>query len=343
MARQGGLRQERVNLGGVFANFGSFGNSLRGVSQPFINLATTINQRAGDTVWREPWIEICMDIEFARTFLAVAASGNFSSAALRLHVTQSTVSARIQALESRLGVLLFRRGKGGADLTQAGHRFLRHANSLVRTLEQARHDVGLPAGFRGSLTLRGRIALWDSFLPQWVAHMRAAYPDISLRLEVGFEDDIKQGLLQGMVDIGVMYTPEARPGLGIERLFDEVLVLVSTEPARAWPDPGYIHMDWGPEFQAQFTMAFPEIPPPAVTANIGWLVMQQILHCGGSGYFPWRITRELIEQGQLWRVEGSPAFTMPAYVGYSLHHDVDILDEALISLRSLAKKIVSGR
>lgn len=180
-------------------------------------------------------------------------------------------------------------------------------------------------------------------MPQWVAHMRAAYPDISLRLEVGFEDDIKQGLLQGMVDIGVMYTPEARPGLGIERLFDEVLVLVSTEPARAWPDPGYIHMDWGPEFQAQFTMAFPEIPPPAVTANIGWLVMQQILHCGGSGYFPWRITRELIEQGQLWRVEGSPAFTMPAYVGYSLHHDVDILDEALISLRSLAKKIVSGR
>lgn len=284
-----------------------------------------------------------MDIEFARTFLAVASSGNFSAAALRLHVTQSTVSARIQALEDRLGAVLFRRGKSGAELTQAGHRFLRHAETLVRTLEQARHDVGLPAGFRGALTLRGRIALWDGFLPEWVAQMRATHPDISLQLEVGFEEDIMQALLQGIVDVGVLYTPETRPGLGIERLFDEVLVLVASEPKRAWPDPGYIHMDWGPEFRAQFTTSFPEIPPPAVTANIGWLVMQQILHCGGSGYFPWRITKDLVRQGQLWRVESSPNFTLPAYLVYPLNRREDILEEALTTLRVLARKVASAQ
>lgn len=283
-----------------------------------------------------------MDIEFARTFLAVAATGNFSAASQRLHVTQSTVSARIQTLEDRLGTALFRRGKSGAELTQAGHRFLRHANTLVRTLEQARHDVGLPAGFRGSLALRGRIALWDSFLPEWVAHMRSAHPDISLRVEVGFEDDIMQGLMQGIVDVGVVYTPEARPGLGIERLFDEVLVLVASEPNRPWPDSGYIHMDWGQEFQAQFTTSFPDIPPPAVTANIGWLVMQQILYCGGSGYFPWRITHELVEQGKLWRVEGSPSFTLPAYVVYPLNRKEYVLDEALATLRILSRAVASG-
>lgn len=279
-----------------------------------------------------------MDIELARTFLAVVAAGNFVGAAQRLHVTQSTVSARIQALESQLGPALFRRGRGGAELTQAGRRFLRHAKTLVQTLEQARHDVGLPAGFRGSLALRGRIALWDGFLPQWVGRMRETHPDISLRLEVGFEEDIMQGLVQGMVDVGVMYTPESRPGLGVERLFEEVLVLVSTEPAREWPDQGYIHMDWGPEFHAQFTTRYPEMPPPAITANIGWLVMQQILHCGGSGYFPIRTTRDLIEQGQLWQVEQSPSFSLPAYMVFPLDRQEDMLLSALNSLRSLASE-----
>lgn len=277
-----------------------------------------------------------MDTEFARTFLAVAAAGNFVGAAQRLHVTQSTVSARIQALESQLGASLFRRGRGGAELTPAGRRFLRHAKTLVQTLEQAKHDVGLPAGFRGSLTLSGRIALWDGFLPRWVAKMRQAHPDISLRLEVGFEEGIMQGLVQGTVDIGVMYTPESRPGLGIERLFEEVLVLVASEPDRSWPDKGYIHMDWGPEFHAQFTTSFPEMEPPAITANIGWLVMQQILHCGGSGYFPLRMTRELIEQGQLWRVKNSPSFVLPAYMVYPLDRQEDILLSAQDGLRELA-------
>ena len=60
------------------------------------------------------------------------------------------------------------------------------------------------------LTLSGRIALWEGFLPHWVDWMRKAAPDVSLRLEIGFEPDIMQGLIEGTVDIGVMYTPEAR-------------------------------------------------------------------------------------------------------------------------------------
>ena len=47
-----------------------------------------------------------MDIEQARTFLAIAAHGSFLEAAGRLHVTQSTVSARIQHLEADLGARL---------------------------------------------------------------------------------------------------------------------------------------------------------------------------------------------------------------------------------------------
>ena len=276
-----------------------------------------------------------MDIEFARTFLAVAAAGNFVGAAARLHVTQSTVSARIQALETRLGATLFRRGRGGAELTPAGRRFLRHAKTLVRTLEQARHEVGLPSGYSGGLTLRGRIALWEDFLPAWVTWMRAEAPDISLRLEIGFEADIMQGLVQGEIDVGVMYTPETRPGLALERLFDESLVLVTSDPARPWPDPRYVHVDWGPEFHAQFGARFPEMDTSALTANIGWLGLRILEHDGGSGYFPARMVRDSLEVGRLWRVEESPLIALPAYMVYPLDRDEPALAAAVRGLRRL--------
>ncbi len=76
-----------------------------------------------------------MDTELARTFLTVITSGSFNAASQRLHVTQSTVSTRIQRLESALGVELFIRDKAGTVLTPAGRQFQRHAALLTRTVE----------------------------------------------------------------------------------------------------------------------------------------------------------------------------------------------------------------
>ena len=89
-----------------------------------------------------------MDIEQARTFLAITAHGSFLEASRQLHLTQSTVSARIQRLEEELGTRLFIRNRSGASLTPSGQRFLEHAKRLVLTAEQARHSS--PAATRTS-------------------------------------------------------------------------------------------------------------------------------------------------------------------------------------------------
>jgi len=171
-----------------------------------------------------------MDIDQIRTFLGVVANGSFLEAANRLHVTQSTVSTRIQRLESYLGVTLFVRNRSGAALTLPGQRFLRHAKSLLLTLEQARHDIGLPSRYRASITVGARIALWEELLPRWVGAMRKQAPDISIRSEIGFEEDLMRALVEGRMDVGMMYTPQHSPGLQIEHLFDETLVLLTTDP-----------------------------------------------------------------------------------------------------------------
>ena len=214
-----------------------------------------------------------MDTELARTFLAVVAGGNFITAAERLHVTQSTVSARIHALEQQLGCTLFVRNKAGAALTAAGRQFQKHAGILVRTVEHARHDVGVPRGFRAAITIGGRFGLWEQLLLKWLPQMCAAAPDISLRAEIGMEPDLMQGLVEGRLDIGVMYTPQSRPGLTVEMLFEETLALVSTRSAGGGsarpgePAHGYVYVDWGPEFYARHSTHFPDFIGPALTAS----------------------------------------------------------------------------
>jgi DNA-binding transcriptional LysR family regulator len=288
-----------------------------------------------------------MDTELARTFLAVVASGNFISAAERLHVTQSTVSARIHALEQQLGCTLFVRNKAGTTLTPAGRQFQKHAGILVRTVEHARHDVGVPRGFRAALTIGGRFGLWEHLLLKWLPAMRTTAPDISLRAEIGMEPELMQGLVEGRLDIGVMYTPQSRPGLKVELLLEETLILVSTAPdgtdsagtsslRPGEPAHGYVYIDWGPEFYARHSALFPDFIGPALSANIGWLGLQHILETGGSGYFPLRLARPYLGDGSLTRLARAPEFSLPAYMVYASEGRADFLDDALDAIRRVA-------
>lgn len=275
-----------------------------------------------------------MDTEFARTFLAVAASGTFIGAAERLHVTQSTVSARIRALEQHLGCRLFERSKAGASLTETGRRFHKHAALLVRTVEHAQHDVGLPRGFRASVVIGARIGLWDGLLVEWLARLRTTMPDISFHAEIGFEADLMQGLIDGRIDVGVMYTPQRRPRLELRPLLNERLVLVASTAPKGRDAP-YIYVDWGPEFYAQHSASYPEMAGPAVSVNIGWLGLRYLLDHGGSGYFPLRLVRRLLSAGILVRVADAPEFDMPAWLICSEDRNRRLLDPMIKQLEAL--------
>ena len=277
-----------------------------------------------------------MDMDQIRTFLGVAANGSFLEAANRLHVTQSTVSTRIQRLEAYLGVTLFVRNRSGAVLTLPGQRFLRHAKSLLLTLELARHDIGLPSRFRASITVGARIALWEELLPRWIGAMRKQAPDISIRSEIGFEEDLMRGLIEGRLDVGMMYTPQHNPGLQIEHLFDETLALLATCPDRPWPNDDYIYVDWGPAFYALHSSSYPDLERPPQWVNIGWLGVQLIISNGGSCFLPMRLAEPLIQAKKLFHVPGSPKFRLPAYMVFPRDSDSIVLQQVLDSLRSLA-------
>lgn len=280
-----------------------------------------------------------MDIEQARTFLAIAAHGSFLEAARHLHLTQSTVSARIQRLEQELGARLFVRNRSGASLTSSGRRFQEHAKRLVLTEEQARHDIGLPSRYRATVRIGARIALWEGYLPQWVGWMRRVAKDVAIRSEIGFEEDLMRRLIEGMLDIGLMYTPSHSPGLVVEHLFDERLVLVSSRSDDTAPGEDYIYVDWGPGFYAQHAQSYPDLERPPQIVNIGWLGVQIILSNGGSCFLPARMAEPFIASGRLHIVTGSPEFAHPAYMIYAREADSTVLDQARQGLRQMARSL----
>jgi DNA-binding transcriptional LysR family regulator len=278
-----------------------------------------------------------MDTELARTFLVVVATGSFVAASQRLHVTQSTVSTRIQRLEETLGVELFVRNKAGTTLTPAGQQFQRHAALLTRTVEQARHEVGIVSGFRATLTIGSRIGLSEDLLLRWLPIFASLAPDVAVRAQIGFEEDLMQSLIDGRSDVCLMYTPQARPGLTIELLLEEQLVMASTRADSSLDlASDYIYVDWGAEFFAHHSLAFPNFVGAPLTVNIGWLGLQRLLMNGGTGYFPARMLREHEVTGKVHRVVGAPEFRLPAYMCFPTKMESGPFSLALDTMRRVA-------
>jgi len=279
-----------------------------------------------------------MNIDLARTFLEIVETGNFNKAAERLDVTQSTVSMRVRALEDELGRPLFVRSKTGIALTAAGHQFRRYAASLVRVWQQACQELALPPGFSTVLAIGGQFSLWDRLLLTWIPWMREAMPEVAIRAEVGLSDGLVRQLAEGLLDIGVMYSPQSRPGMTIEKLLEERLVMVSTRRDGAGAaDPGYVFVDWGAEFRQAHGQAFPDLPTPAVSVGLGALGLRHILANGGCGYLPMRVVCGYLAEGRLSVVPDAPEFRRPAFMVYTTDGPPSAgLDTALRGLRHVA-------
>lgn len=280
-----------------------------------------------------------MDVEQARTFLTIVSTGSFVAAAGRLNVTQSTVSARIKALEQFIDARLFVRNKGGTTLTHAGRQFQKHAALIVRAAEQARQDVGTPRDYRGVLRIGGQAGLWNRLLHNWLAWMRRNAPDVAIRAQLGTPREMTDQLVVGALDIGVMYTPHGRPGLEIEVMLEDRLVLCATDAAHAdVRSPAYVFVDWGREFRTAHSVRFPDYTGAALTVSLGTLGFQHILECGGSGYFPERLARPYLQSGHLIAVDSAPSFSLPIYVVHARDADPTLLAPALRGLRAIGQE-----
>ncbi|MEZ5899762.1 MAG: LysR family transcriptional regulator [Hyphomicrobium sp.] len=280
-----------------------------------------------------------MDVSLARTFLMVAETGSFIDAARKMNVTQSTVSARIKGLEDMLGRPLFERSKAGAELTGAGELFQKHALAMVRVWQQAQLQVSLADTHRDHLSMGAPLSLWSSFLLKWASGLRLTMPDVAISATAGASSVLTQRLIEGTLDVAVLYRPSVPPGLTIEHLFDEEFVLVTSAKQGGRRQPAdYVLIDWCAEFMQDHAGAFPEHANPAVTLDLGPMSLDYILANECQAYFPARMVRPLVSRGRLRQPKRGRKFVYPVCMVYPETRNEEAYETILDGIRAEAAR-----
>jgi DNA-binding transcriptional LysR family regulator len=166
----------------------------------------------------------------------VVACGGFAAAELELNINRSTISRHIKDLETRLGVTLCRRGRGGFALTAEGEEVHRSALKIMAAMEDFQHEVDdLHKQLSGTLA----IAIFDKTatnpncrIPQALARFDEVAPEVRPELHVAPINAIERGVMEGRFQIGVI--PDHRPSSSLDYipLFSEQMYLYcgSTHP-----------------------------------------------------------------------------------------------------------------
>ncbi len=179
-----------------------------------------------------------MDLRQLQYFVRVAEMGSFTRAAIALDVAQPALSRQVRLLEVELHQSLLVRNGRGALPTEAGKLLLEHGRGILHQVERAREELGR---VRGSLA--GRVAIG---LPPTLARVltvpltrafRQQLPDARLSISEGLSTVMQEWLLNGRLDIALLYNAQPAAGIEVFPLLSEELVLVRARPPGLLEDP----------------------------------------------------------------------------------------------------------
>ncbi|CCK77290.1 Transcriptional regulator, LysR family [Oleispira antarctica RB-8] len=276
-----------------------------------------------------------MDIQLAKTFLEIMSAGSFQEAAKRLHVTQTTVTARVKSLEESLGCRLFIRNRAGASLTQEGERFVEHAKNLVFTWQRAKLDLSKPSEAAPGLVVGVENSLWNPLLVETINQLLVEKQNIVFDARIEEESLLIKQLDQGLLDAVLVHKPHYRSNLVVELLMEEKLIHVRSTKE---PLPN-LFIDWGNEFKAQYDAVLPHPRQQGFKTNLGPLALKVMLSQGGNGYFRTRVVQKYLASGELERVVGAPEFSYPVYLLYGEQAVSEALSRFTYALKQQSKTL----
>lgn len=165
-----------------------------------------------------------MDMDQLRTFCQLAADGNYRIAAEHLCITQSALTKKIQRLEFLTGLVLFERGRQGAELTQAGRTLLPEAQRMLKELQRFQALTQMVAqGTRGVLNIGFGISGYH-LAPACIARFKQDYPDIHITLNDMPSQQQTEGLLYGDLQLSYNRLPVSPPLQALKLRSDRLVI-----------------------------------------------------------------------------------------------------------------------
>lgn len=168
-----------------------------------------------------------MDVRELRSFVKVAQCGSFSQAARELYIAQPALSRQIAKLEETLQVELLRRHGRGVELTTAGMRLLERAQVMLNYLEDTAEHVRSSADQeRGHLAVGLPPAIGAVVGPELIRQFRRRWPRASLHALEGLSTSLQEWLLDGRIEVAILYNQPLIDAFEVRPLFSERMVLV---------------------------------------------------------------------------------------------------------------------
>jgi DNA-binding transcriptional LysR family regulator len=188
-----------------------------------------------------------MDLRLLRVFKSVVDCGGMAASELELNIGTSTISRHIKDLETRLGLTLCRRGRGGFSVTAEGERIYQETLRLLSSADQFRSSVDdLHRHMGGELN----VAIHDKTATNPAAKIAAAIdlfyeraPGVTLNLHVAPINPIERGVLDGQFQIGVIPTHRSSDSLIYEDLFEETMLMYCGAQHPLF-DVSHAKLDW---------------------------------------------------------------------------------------------------
>jgi DNA-binding transcriptional LysR family regulator len=170
-----------------------------------------------------------MDLRLLKVFKSVVDCGGMAAAELELNIGTSTVSRHVKDLETRLGLVLCRRGRAGFALTAEGQRVYDETLRLLASVDAFRGSIDdIHNRMGGQL----EVAVFDKTatnpkarIGEAIARFTEMAPEVSLALHVGSINAIEQGVLEGNFQIGIIPAHRSSKSLVYADLFDETMLL----------------------------------------------------------------------------------------------------------------------
>lgn len=172
-------------------------------------------------------------------FVKIVDIGSLTQAAEVLFIAQPALSQQLATLEGEVRQQLLVRTKRGVTPTEAGKVLYRHAQIILRQCEQARVDMEAAGeGLSGqvSVGLAPGTAASALSLPL-LRTVRARHPGILLYLNENYGTTLSELIMNGRMDLAVLYGDKAIHGLTFLPLLKEPLFLVgpASTPAPSQP------------------------------------------------------------------------------------------------------------
>lgn len=168
-----------------------------------------------------------MNFQHIRAFCAVVNEGSFSRAAEKLQLTQPTISAQIQGLETTLHTRLFERSAQGISLTSAGRTLLPYARQMLELSERTTQALEQLGGLAwGELLLGASSVPGHYVLPRAVTLFKQTHPGIEIHLSVSNSQEVRSGVREGRYELGVVGERVRDERLAFEPVVHDRLLVV---------------------------------------------------------------------------------------------------------------------